>query len=94
MIMTELNVVPALGAPAALEGVFQDELGHLRRLAAARLAAYHHDLVRVHHPDQLSPLLVGGQFLSELEHRGVSLGHLLLPVEGQFWSVRSVWDWI
>ena len=83
MIMTELNDVPALGAPAALEGVFQDELGHLRRLAAARLAAYHHDLVRVHHPDQLSPLLVGGQLLAKLEHGGVSPAHLLLPVVGR-----------
>ena len=81
--ITELNILPALGAPATLQSIFQDELRHLRRLAAARLAADHNDLVLVHHLDQLSPLLVGGQLLAKLEHGGVSPAHLLLPVVGR-----------
>ena len=37
---TQMNGVPAAGPPAALEGVLQDELRHLRRLAGARVARY------------------------------------------------------
>ena len=45
LVKTELNdFVPASGPPAALEGVLQDELRHLRRLAAPSLTAHYNYL--------------------------------------------------